>query len=367
MREKDGFVYVMKCFEQYKSENRSDKIADAHNSCICGWFLFCQLFGYDIIMGLGGCMDAIDRTRVGIIGGAGVLGAGVAFCLASGGFVDEIVLCDVRENLARSHAMDIEQAVCETSGTRLAVGGIDDLRGCDIIVNAAGIPEMSAASRDDYLSGNIVIFRDLAERIGRWGTSPVFINTTNPVDVLNYCLCRMTGISREKFVGFSRNDTLRFRWAVSKETGIQVTRLSAIVIGEHGDGQVPLFSRLRDEAIGRSVKLSDAQKGSIQKRVRTWFGDYQKLNSGRSSGWTSGAGVCHVIKLMLTGSDEICPCSVIPDGEYGLSGLSIGLPVRLGRDGVREIVDLEMSGDERAQLFDAAEKIKCAIRRICAG
>ena len=299
-----------------------------------------------------------NLPKLGIIGGAGLLGATTAFCVASSGLVHEIILSDVRENIAQSHAMDIEQAVCESGEIKLSAGDIGDMKSCDVVLNAAGVPEMKASSRDDYLDGNIVIFRELAEKIRQWGTAPVIINVSNPVDVLNYELFRMTGLPREKFIGFSRNDTLRMIWAASKEIRIPASRLDALVIGEHGDGQVPVFSRLRYKDTGQTLSINDTQKENILRLVKTWFGDYQKLDSGRSSGWTSGAGICRLIELILTDSNEIYPCSVIPDGEYGIRGISIGLPVRLGRSGVREIVEIDLDENERARLLSAAEKIR---------
>ena len=298
-------------------------------------------------------------AKLGIIGGGGLLGATAAFIAARDGLVGEIILSDLKENLARSHAMDIEQAVSPSSGTKLSAGGVDDLKTCDIVLNAAGIPERKAASRDDYLAGNLVIIRELAEKIRRWGTAPVILSATNPVDVLNYSLFRMTGLPREKFIGFSKNDTLRLAWAVSKETGIPARRLRALVIGEHGDGQVPIFSYLTDS--GGPLRLSDSQKERILRRVKTWFGEYQNLDAGRSSGWTSGVGLTSVMELVLSDSDEICPCSVIPGGEYGLRDLSVGLPARLGRSGVREIAEIDLSDDERAGLHRASEKIRTLI------
>jgi malate/lactate dehydrogenase len=297
-------------------------------------------------------------VKLGIIGGAGLLGATTAFCVASEGLVDEIILSDTRDNLARSHAMDIEQAVCGSTGTTLSTGGPGDLKSCDIILNAAGIPEFKAVSRNDFLSGNIIIIRELADEIRQWGAAPVIINATNPVDVLNYSLFKLTGLPREKFIGFSRNDTLRFKWAVSKETSIPASQLDALVIGEHGDRQTPVFSRLRHKDSKQALDLSDVGKENIITRIQTWFGEYQKLDARRSSGWTSGASLSVIIKAILTSGDELLPCSVIPDGEYGLRGLSIGLPVLLGRNGVREIVEIDLSESERDGLYKAAEKIK---------
>lgn len=299
-----------------------------------------------------------ESLKLGVIGGAGLLGATTAFCVAREGIADEIILADIRGNVARSHAMDIEQAVCGFSSVAVSAGSIDDMRDCGIVLNAAGIPEMSTASRDDYLRGNIRIFRELAERIRRWGTAPVILSATNPIDVLNYTLYRLTGLPRERFIGFSANDTLRFKWAVSKETGIPVSSLDALVIGEHGDGQVPLFSRLKRRAEDTCLEIDSEVKSRVINRVKTWFSEYQKLNSGRSSGWTSGIGLCNVIKAIAADSGEVLPCSVIPDGEYGLSGLSIGLPVRLCRTGVREIVEAGLPEEEKTSLVIAAEKIR---------
>ena len=297
-------------------------------------------------------------VRIGIIGGAGLLGATTAFCLSARGIADEIVLTDIKQNLAKSHAMDIGQALCETDGAKLLVGELDDLMSCDVVLNVAGVPEMKASSRDDYLSGNIVIVRELAEKIKQWGTSPVILSATNPVDVLNYELFKKTGLPAERFIGFSRNDTLRFKWAVSEETGIPVKRLDALVIGEHGDGQVPLFEHLRDNVSDQLIALSSLQISGIHGRLNSWFRDYQMLDSGRSSGWTSGEGICRIIELIINESDEICPCSVIPFGEYGLNDLSIGLPVRLCRLGVREIVEIDLSMESKAKLMNAADRIR---------
>ena len=299
--------------------------------------------------------------KLGIIGGAGLIGATVAFCAASEGLFDEIRLFDVRENLAMSHAMDIEQAVCERNAVKLSVCDIDGLRACDIILNAAGIPEMKAGSRDDYLSGNILIIRELAQKIKKWDTAPIILSATNPIDVLNFELYRASGLPREKVIGFSRNDSLRFVWATSKETEIPVSDLNALVIGEHGDAQVPLFSSLKHKSSGQIVELRDEQKNDILQRVKVWFSEYQTLDSGRSSGWTSAQGITHILKLILTNSNDWCPCSVIPNGEYGLHDLSIGLPVRLGLSGVREIAAIKLSEDEETALQNAAKKIRLLI------
>jgi len=297
-------------------------------------------------------------SKVGIIGGAGLLGSTAAFLIALEEVADEIVLVDMKANLAEAHAMDMGQSVCEHSDTQIFSGGFSDLKDCDVVINVAGIPEMKAGSRNDYLSGNTAVYKDIADQIKKWDKCPVILSASNPIDVLNYRLFEMSGLPREKLVGFSRNDSLRFIWSTALETGISAKNINGLVIGEHGEAQVPLFGSLRYVDSGLPIGIDEKQKESILMRVNNYFGDYQKLESGRSSGWTSGVGLCSVVKLILSDSDEQCPCSIIPAGEYGMSEVSIGLPVKLGRNGVREVMNINLSEDERARLKVAEDKIK---------
>ena len=302
--------------------------------------------------------------RLGIIGGAGLLGATTAFYTAASNLVDEIVLYDVKDNHAMSHAMDIDQAVSEFSSTKVSVGAFNDLADCEVILQTAGIPEKSASSRTEYLDGNIEIIKEIAKKMKAWKTSPIVISASNPVDVLNYKMCEFTEFSSEKVIGFSRNDTLRLKWATAKEIGIPASQIDGLVIGEHGENQVPLFSSLKMRSSNDQIALSEKQQRNILKCVKTWFMDYQALNSGRSSGWTSGIGLFNVIRHVIDDNEEIIPCSVIPSGEYGLSGLSIGLPVKLGKTGVRKIIEIDLTEMEKKELTDAADKIIHSIMSV---
>jgi malate dehydrogenase len=299
--------------------------------------------------------------KLGIVGGGGLLGATAAFCCAMNSLADEIVLYDVKENVAQSHASDIEQAMIGYNGLVIRVGSMDDLKGSDIILNAAGIPD-KPGSRDNFLSGNIGIIREFGERVRTWETKPIVLCATNPVDVLNYKTHEYSGLSREKCIGLSRNDTARFKWAISEVAGLSALAFDALVIGEHGDFQVPLFSTVKSCSTGELISFSAEQREFILRKLKSWLSEYQGLNAGRTSGWTSGVNLSHIIGLIVSGKDNICPCSVIPDGEYGLSGLSIGLPIRLGRDGVREIIELDLAGDEKEGLDRAAAKISGVIK-----
>ena len=304
--------------------------------------------------------------KLGIIGGGGQLGGTTAFQVAMRGLVDEIILFDARENVAKSHAMDIEQAKSEYSDTKIRVGELDELRECEIVLNAAGLPskaDSNVASRDHALARNAGLARELGKQIGAWGTNPVLISVTNPADVINYMIFEGAGLAPERCLALSRNDTSRFKWAIELRTGISARTFDALVIGEHGDLQVPLFSTVRSLETGEPLVFSSEDKAWIMNRILTWLPEYQSLRASRSSPWVSSANLARIIGLVISGGDDLCPCSVIPSGEYGLSGLSIGLPVRLGPGGVREIVELELADEEREGLMKAAEKISGTIQR----
>lgn len=296
---------------------------------------------------------------IGVVGGAGTLGSSIAFNLALSGLANRIVLVDLKENIAKSHAMDIEQAVCEQNTIEVEVGDYGSLKDCEVVVVAVGAPERQVSSRDEYLALNLPIVRDIAPKLVSSCPDAVFITTTNPVDVLNYTLYKLTNLRPEQFIGFSRNDSLRFRWAIGRVLGVNPQVVEALVIGEHGDKQVPLYSSVYVE--GRKVDLTSEQRKTVDELIRTWFLQWQQLNSGRTTGWTSGVGITALIRAIANESQEVIPCSVILTGQYGLSDLSLSVPVRLCKRGVKEILQLSLSKEEMEALNAAATKVKSVI------
>ena len=299
--------------------------------------------------------------KLGVIGGAGVLGSTTAFYVAMNNLVDEIVLYDIRENYAINHAMDLDQGVCGISSTTVSAGGLDDLKGCDIILNTAGVPEGGRVSRDEYLIDNLPIYMALAENIKTWGYYPIIISTSNPMDVLNYKLYEAIGGPRGRYLALCWNDTLRFKWAIAKELGLPATLVDAIVLGEHGAFQVPVYTSAKRKDTGEAIVLTDEQHQSVQARISSWFKNVIALKTQRTMGWTSGIGLGTMIEAIVKESETVIPVSCIPDGEYGLSGVSLGLPVRLCKEGVREIVEIYLDDEERKGLKAASDKIKSLI------
>jgi malate/lactate dehydrogenase len=296
--------------------------------------------------------------KLGVIGGAGLLGSTSAFMAATLGLADNIVLYDSRGNLAGNHAIDLDQGVCEISPTRVSAGDIDDLSDCDYLIYAAGAPENNSTSRDAYLDDNMAIMKEITDRMRGWARIPVIINASNPIDVLNGKLYAFTGGAPEKYIGYSKNDTLRFKWSVSLATGIPAGLIEGITIGEHGEKQVPVYSSLRRKDTGERIILSPEEKKTVAETIRGQFAKLTSFGVQRTMGWTSGIGIAAVLKAILTDSDEIFPCSVLAGGAYGIDGVSIGLPVCLGRGGVRRIVEIPLDPEEREALAAAAEQLR---------
>jgi malate dehydrogenase len=296
------------------------------------------------------------NPRIGIIGGGGTVGSAAAFRLAELGFAHEIVLVDAREHMARSHAMDLDQAAGELGPTAVRAGTWTDLAGCGVVVLSAGLPERNVASRDEYLLGNVAIVKEAATHLAAECPDAVVIVATNPVDVFTTVLARLARLDKtapRRFLGYSWNDTLRLRWAVARVLGEPVADVDGIVIGEHGETQVPLFDRMALR--GKPVALTAEQQRDAAEAVRSWFSTYQSLQSGRTSGWTSAVGIAKLVQAIVQGHAEPLPCSAFLEGEYGVSGISLGVPARLGPGGVEAVVELPLS-PAQAEAFEAAAK-----------
>jgi malate dehydrogenase len=181
---------------------------------------------------------------------------------------------------------------------------------------------------------------------------------TNPVDPLVTRLHRRTGLDRRSILGYTLNDSLRMRTGLAKAIGVPPGSVDAWVLGEHGDLSVPLYSRV--EVDGRRIEPTDAQIAAAEQYLRTWYVKHVALDSGRSSTWTSGLGVSRMVAA-LDGEGGLWPCSVVLEGEYGIEGVAVTVPVTLGRSGVERIHEWEITPAELAALHASAELVRAAV------
>jgi len=299
--------------------------------------------------------------KVTVIGAAGSVGAPAAFYIAASRLADEIVMIDMRPNMVQQHAMDLSTAVSALD-VRVKAGGYEDLAGSDLVINAAGVPQGLIADRMEMLPKNIPLVRDIALQISRYCPAAVVITATNPVDPLNYATWRTGGFARHQVLGYSINDSFRFRELVARAKGVRTSQVQGTVIGEHGSTQVLLFSSARID--GKPVSFSEEEKRDIRAEVPDILRRYEELQSGRTAGWTCAIGLAALTRAVLQDTGEVFPCSVVLDGEYGRRRLSMSVPVRLGKTGAQEIEEWELAPDEWDRLDRSADALAAAARIV---
>ncbi len=299
--------------------------------------------------------------KVAIIGGAGVVGSTAAFRIAQDGYATEVVLVDSRRNLAEAHALDIEQAVVHRSSTKVYAGEIEDTRGSNVILISAGVPHRSSViSRSEFLVENLPLIFELVETLLPESPSAVWLIVSVPVDPLVFLISKYFSIPRQRIIGLNRNDSSRFRWAISKTLGIPATVIDAFVLGEHGETQVPIFSKIRVN--GEKMVLSPDQVLEVRNMISNFFTDWNRLQPGRTAGWNSAESIGDLLKSICMEDDKIWCCSSVLEGEYGMFQVSLGVPTILGLTGVKEVLEFELEEEEKEALVHSALTIKKQIK-----
>jgi malate/lactate dehydrogenase len=294
--------------------------------------------------------------RIAIVGGGGGVGASTAFNLLLRDAPYAVTLVDAARHMAVSHEMDLQHVVGQGASGTIDVGELDAIAAADVVIMCASVPLTVNRSRNVYLEGNIGILDALAERLDGW--DGVLVLVTNPVDPLGTWLVRRTGLPRERVLGYTLNDSVRLRCAIAERLGVAHSAVDAWMVGEHGDGAVPLWSRVRVE--GRQTQIPTDVRAAIMAELRDWYVTHVALDSGRSSTWTSGHGLARMVDALVQGDDAPWPASVVLRGEYGLDGVAVSVPVSLGPGGVRAVHEWPLADEERAALQAVAGEIAAA-------
>jgi malate dehydrogenase len=298
----------------------------------------------------------VGRPRIVIAGAGGGVGASVAFNLLLSELDCELILLDSRREMLLSHLWDLEQ-VLEQRATGMVREGTDaDVAGADLLVLTAAAPLTVNQSRMVYLEANAAILAPLLDLLpADWGG--VLIVVTNPVDPLCTWALHRTGLARTRVLGYTLNDTLRLRTGIAKALGAAPASVRAWTIGEHGDLNVPLLDRI--EVDGRPVTLSDRQLSQAHEFTSSWYVRHVALDSGRSSTWTSGLGIARMTAACAAAGDsEPWPVSINLEGEYGIEGVSLSVPVMLAAGGAQTILEWPLTAAQRDGLHAAADLVR---------
>jgi malate dehydrogenase len=295
--------------------------------------------------------------KISIVGASGNVGSSAAFCIAVRRLADELLLVDTpRPDVVAFQAWDMNTAV---TGHDMIVraGDFSDMGYSDIVIVAAGAAKISN-DRTEVLPQNLTIIQEVSKKVLQYCPDAVVITATNPVCPLNYAMYRCSELDRKKIIGYSYNDTIRFRMRLGQELGVPSSRVTGIVIGEHGNSAVQLFSSVRVD--GKPVPFS----GELKQKMRAQVAEGQKqrdefvVKTGRTAAWTTAIGLGDVINAIVKDTGETLPCSVPLEGEYGASSLSMSVPTVLGKGGVKRILEWQLAPDEQELLNRSIEILK---------
>jgi malate dehydrogenase len=295
-------------------------------------------------------------TKVSVIGAAGTVGAAAGYNLALRDIVDELVFVDIpdMEEKTVGQAADTNHGIAYDSNTTVVQGGYEDTAGSDVVVITAGIPRQPGQTRIDLAGDNAPIMEDIGSSLAEYNDNFVSVTTSNPVDLLNRHLYEAGDRAREQVIGFGgRLDSARFRYVLSERFDAPVKNVEATILGEHGDAQVPVFSKVRVD--GTDPEFTADEKEEI-------LGDLQEsamdvIERKGATQWGPATGVAHMVEAILHDTGEVLPGSVKLEGEFGHEGTAFGVPVKLGSNGVEEVVEWDLDDYETELMEEAAEKL----------
>jgi len=294
------------------------------------------------------------RPKIALIGG-GQIGGTLAL-LAAQRELGDVVLFDVVEGMPQGKALDIMESRPVDGYDVDLVGTNDykDIRGADVVIVTAGFPRKPGMSRDDLLKMNIDIMKTVAANVKEHASKAFVIVISNPLDAMVFAMKQITGFPRERVVGMAGVlDSARFRCFVAMELGISVEDVTAFVLGGHGDEMVPLPRYCTVAGVPLPDLMSQEQIDRIVKRTRFAGGEIVELLKTGSAFYSPAASAIAMAESYLKDKKRVLACAAYLDGEYGVNGLYVGVPVVIGKGGVERIIEIKLAADER-KLFDVS-------------
>jgi len=305
------------------------------------------------------------RAKISLIGGGNI--GGVLAQLAAQKQLGDVVLFDVVEGLPQGKALDISHALPLLGSDSRVIGTNDyaDTANSDLYIVTAGLARKPGMSRDDLLATNLKIIKDVSQNIKQHSPGAIVIVVSNPLDVMVWSLKQLTGFPRERVVGMAGVlDSARFRFFVAEKLGVSVQDVVALVLGGHGDTMVPLSRYCSVNGIPLRSLLDQAAIDAIVKRVQGAGGEIVGLLKTGSAFMSPAYAAIEMAESILRDQKRVLLCAAYLDGEYGVSGIYMGVPVQLGAAGVERIFELELDTGEQAMLKKSVEHVQGVISNV---
>ena len=298
------------------------------------------------------------RRKVTVVG-AGNVGATCAQVLAAHDYAD-VVLVDIKEGLPQGKALDINQmgAVLGYEPRVTGSNSYDETKGSDVVVITAGLPRSPGMSRDDLVATNEKIVKDVTEKAIAQSPDAILIVVSNPLDAMCHVAKNVSRWPKERVFGMAGIlDTARFSSFIAWETRASVKDVTALVLGGHGDQMVPVVSATTVGGVPLRKLVGEAGIDAMVQRTAKGGGELVEL-LGTSAWYAPGAAAAQMVDSIMLDEKRVLPCTAYLEGEYGIHGLYMGVPVKLGSGGIEAIYELDLSNDEQATLNDSAGAVR---------
>ncbi len=299
----------------------------------------------------------MKRAKISIIGAGNVGAACAHICMLKG--LGDIVLVDIVEGIPQGKALDMgESTPVEKIDSRLiGTNTYEDISGSDIVVITAGLPRRSDMSRDDLLKKNVAIVKSVSEQVKKYAPDSTVIVVSNPLDAMVYTAYKATGFPRSRVFGMAGIlDSTRYRYFIADALKVSVESVQGMVLGGHGDQMIPITRYTSIGGIPISHFLSEEELNKIVDRTRNGGAEFIPLL--KTTAWFApGSSVAEMVESIVKDKKKILPCAALLDGEYGEKGVFIGVPVKLGGAGMEEVIEIELTDEEKAAFSKNVEHV----------
>ncbi|MGH7670504.1 MAG: malate dehydrogenase [Gemmatimonadaceae bacterium] len=299
--------------------------------------------------------------------GAGNVGATTAQRIAEKQLARTVVMVDVAEGIPQGKALDQwESAPIEGFDTRvIGTNGYDETAGSDVVIITAGIARKPGMSRDDLLNTNAGIVKQVSEQVKKSSPNAILIIVSNPLDVMCYVAKEVTGFPRERVLGMAGVlDSARYRSFIAEALDVSVRDIQAMVLGGHGDTMVPLISYTTISGIPVSQLMDRSTLDAIVQRTRSGGAEIVKHLKTGSAYYAPSSGAVQMVEAIVRDQKRILPCAAWLTGEYGEKGIFLGVPCKLGRRGLEQVLEVELTAEEKAALAKSAEAVREPMKAV---
>lgn len=304
--------------------------------------------------------------KVSVIG-AGHVGETVTARVADKHIAEEVVLVDIIDGIPQGKGLDMwESAPIQQFDTRIiGTNGYDETADSDVVVITAGVPRKPGMSRDDLLTTNKDIVKNVTEQVVAKSPNAILIIVSNPLDVMAYTAYKVSGFPGNRVFGMAGIlDTARYRSFIAMELNVSVRDIQAMVLGGHGDSMVPLPAFTTIAGIPLSHFLPKEKIDAIIERTRKGGGEIVGYLKTGSAYYAPGAAAAEMVEAIAKNNHRILPCSAYLSGQYGLEETYVGVPVKIGRTGIEEILEIPLSDEDLQLLKSSAESVKANIAKL---